>query len=76
MKLHYYPDTDSLYIDLAERSAADSREVSPNVVLDFDSAGRIVGIDLQQARETPALDRLDVEALPIGGMSVGTKGPA
>ncbi len=29
MKLNYYPDTDSLYIDLSERDSADSREVFP-----------------------------------------------
>jgi len=39
MKLLYYADTDSLYIDLAERPSADSREVTPGVVLDFDAAG-------------------------------------
>ena len=28
MKLHYYPETDSLYIDLQDRPAADSQEVA------------------------------------------------
>ena len=37
MKFQYYPETDSLYIDLAERPSADSREVVPGVVLDFDA---------------------------------------
>ena len=49
MKLRYYPETDSLYIDLADRPSADSREVTPGVVLDFDVAGDLVGIDLDQA---------------------------
>ena len=44
MKLLYYPDTDSLYIDLAERPSTDTREVTPGVVLDFDAAGALVGI--------------------------------
>ena len=39
MKLNYYPDTDSLYIDLANRPSADSREVADGIVLDFDAAG-------------------------------------
>ena len=42
MKLNYYPQTDSLYIDLAERPSIDSVEVSEGVVVDFDSAGNIV----------------------------------
>ncbi|MBM3708643.1 MAG: DUF2283 domain-containing protein, partial [Actinobacteria bacterium] len=28
MKLNYYPDTDSLYIDLSEKTSADSVEIS------------------------------------------------
>ncbi len=65
MKLHYYPETDSLYIDLAERPAADSHEVVPGVVLDFDSNGRLVGIDIDHARHIVNLARLEAEALPI-----------
>ena len=46
MKFHYYPETDSLYVHLAPRDSTDSREVAPGVVLDFDSHGALVGIDI------------------------------
>jgi len=49
MKLNYFPETDSLYIDLSERSSAESREISEGVVLDYDSDGRPVGIDVDNA---------------------------
>ena len=65
MKLHYYRETDSLYIDLAERPATDSREVVPGVVLDFDSSGQLVGIDIDHARHIVNLARLVAEALPV-----------
>jgi uncharacterized protein YuzE len=65
MKLHYYRETDSLYIDLAERPATDSREVVPGVVLDFDSSGQLVGIDIDHARHIVNLARLEAEALPV-----------
>jgi uncharacterized protein YuzE len=42
-ELLYYADTDSLYIDLADRPSTDSREVTPGVVLDFDAAGALRG---------------------------------
>jgi len=45
MKLHYYRETDSLYIDLVDRPSAESRQVAPGVVLDFDAAGVLVGIE-------------------------------
>jgi len=33
MKLKYYPETDSLYIDLSEHSSVESREISEGVIL-------------------------------------------
>jgi len=46
MKVHYYRETDSLYIDLSEKTGVDSREVAPGVVLDLNAAGQVVGIDI------------------------------
>jgi uncharacterized protein YuzE len=65
MKLHYYPETDSLYIDLSEKVSAESREVAPGVVLDFDANGHLVGIDIDHASQIVDLSRLEAEALPI-----------
>ena len=67
MKLHYYPDTDSLYIDLSERVSADSREIAPGVVLDFDAEGNLVGIDIDRASRVASPSRLEIESFPIGG---------
>ncbi len=39
MKLNYYSDTDSLYIDLSEQPSVESREISEGIVLDYDVAG-------------------------------------
>lgn len=49
MKLNYYADIDSLYIDLSERASVESREVSEGVVLDYDADGNVVGIDIEHA---------------------------
>ena len=70
MKFHYYPETDSLYMDLSGKTSVDSREVAPGVVLDFDVEGHRVGIDIDQARKIVNLSRLEAEALPIGACSV------
>ncbi len=73
MKFYYYPETDSLYIDLSERPSVDSREVAPGVVLDFDAEGYLVGIDIQHASRFVTLNRLEAEALPLTTLSVGAK---
>jgi len=64
MKLNYYPETDSLYIDLAERSSVESREVSEGVVLDYDSEGNLVGIDIDNASKKLELRTLVLNKLP------------
>lgn len=64
MKLLYYPDTDSLYIDLNASLSADSREVADGPVIDLDSAGRVVGIDIQHASQILDLDTLETQSLP------------
>ena len=47
MKLNYYQDTDSLYIDLSSSVSSDSKEIADGLVIDFDEAGQVVGIDIQ-----------------------------
>jgi len=64
MKLNYHPDTDSLYIDLSEQPSAESREVSEGVVLDYDTKGNLVGIDIDNASRRVALQRLVLSRLP------------
>jgi uncharacterized protein YuzE len=64
MKLNYFPETDSLYIDLAEKPSAESREISEGVVLDYDSLGNLVGIDIDNASSKVDLKRLVLSKLP------------
>ena len=64
MRVNYHPETDSLYIDLSERPSVDSREVSEGVVLDYDKAGNLVGIDIDNASTKVQLQRLIVSRLP------------
>jgi uncharacterized protein YuzE len=64
MKLNYYPDTDSLYIDLSEKSSVDSREISEGVLLDYDEAGSLVGIDIDNASTKVQLKELCVSGMP------------
>ena len=65
MKLKYYPDTDSLYIDLSGKSSVDSREISEGIVLDYDESGSIVGIDIDNASKKVDLQELKVTKIPF-----------
>jgi len=64
MKLNYYSETDSLYIDLSDRSSAESLEISEGIVLDYDADDRLVGIDIDNASNKVDLERLILSKLP------------
>jgi uncharacterized protein YuzE len=66
MKLNYYPETDSLYIDFSSRPSAESQEVSEGVVLDYDAEGNLVGIDIDQASRKLDLRELVTSHIPLG----------
>lgn len=58
MKLSYFAETDSLYIDLRGLASVDSVEVAEGVVLDFGTDGALVGIDIDNASRNIDLDSL------------------
>ena len=64
MKLNYFPETDSLYIDLSEQPSTESREISEGVVLDYDASGNLVGIDIDNASAKVDLANLTLSRLP------------
>lgn len=70
MRLSYDAETDSLYIHLSERAGADATEISDGVVLDYDAAGALVGIDLQHASKVAEIGSLLVERLPTHTLKV------
>ena len=64
MKLNYYKDTDSLYINLSSNKSVDSQEISEGVVLDYDIDGKIVGIDIDQASKVVNISQTITNNLP------------
>jgi uncharacterized protein YuzE len=64
VKLKYYPDTDSLYIDLSSKPSVDSREISEGVVLDYDADGNLTGIDIDNASRKIDLKEVVLSKVP------------
>ena len=44
--LRYDPDMDALYIDLSDALVADTHEIEPGVMLDYDAEGGVIGIEI------------------------------
>ncbi len=69
MIFHYHPDSDMLYIKLADGVSTESEEVAAGVVLDFDEKNQVIGIEIEDASKLIDLSRLEVLALPITNLT-------
>lgn len=64
MKITYFPETDTLAIDFADRPSADTDEIADGVTVDFDTEGRVIGIDIEHATSRLDLGRLELHGFP------------
>jgi uncharacterized protein YuzE len=64
MRLEYFPDTDTLYIQLREGPGADAQEVADDIVLDFNEAGEVIGIEIEHASKRMDLSDFHLSAIP------------
>jgi uncharacterized protein YuzE len=64
MKLHYYPETDSLYIELSAGTGVEVRVIAEGLNADLDAASRVVGLDIEHASTQLDLSKLETVSLP------------
>ncbi len=64
MKLSYFEDTDTLYIELKNTDISESRDLDESTVLDLDAEGNIVAITMEHASR-----RTDVQKLTLSGIA-------
>jgi uncharacterized protein YuzE len=49
MKIRYYQDTDTLYIEFRAAEVAETRDLDENTLLDLDTSGNICAITVEHA---------------------------
>jgi uncharacterized protein YuzE len=63
LKLHYGPETDSLYILLLSKPGWETPEVAVGRKVDLDEAGKVIGFDIGEA--LMAHDNLSLETIEL-----------
>ncbi len=61
MKIKYFQDTDTLYIEFREAEIAETRDLDENTLLDIDQAGNICGITVEHASERTDIPHFSFE---------------
>ena len=72
MKLSYYPETDSLYIDLSEEKSVESKEVADGIIVDFDETGALVGFDFDHTNKVVSLQKLESDSMPVKSFAIAS----
>ena len=63
MKVKYFEDTDTLYIEFREDAIAESRELDENTIMDVDDEGNVCAITFEHASERTDVQKLSIEGI-------------
>ncbi len=64
MKIKYFQDTDTLYIEFRSTEVAETRDLDENTLIDVDNHGDICGITIEHARERAEFPAFSFEQIP------------
>jgi uncharacterized protein YuzE len=60
MKIHYFADTDTLFIELSDRPSVRTEEINDLVTVDFDTDETLVGITIESAQNQVDLNSINI----------------
>jgi uncharacterized protein YuzE len=63
MKVKYFADTDTLYIEFSDRAISDSKDLDDNTVLDLDAEGNVCAITLEHASARTEVQHVTLEGI-------------
>ena len=65
VRFHYYPDTDSLYVEFKPEPGTETCALADGVNVDLDAIGVVVGLDIDNASNRLDLSTLEKRPLPL-----------
>jgi uncharacterized protein YuzE len=63
MKIQYFRDTNTLYIEFREQGIVETRELDPDTTIDLDTDGNVVAITFEHASRRTDVEQVTVEGL-------------
>jgi uncharacterized protein YuzE len=64
MKIKYFEDTDTLYIEFRQGEVLESKDLDENTIVDLDRDGNICAITVEHARERTEIPSFSYEQVP------------
>ena len=70
MQIKYFPDTDTLLIDFADREIVDTKDVNENILVELDSDGELVSMTVEHAKNQMDVDSVSFQRVVSASRSV------
>jgi uncharacterized protein YuzE len=64
MKIKYFADTDTLYIEFRDAPVSETRDLDENILLDLDAQGNICAITVEHASTRAGIPEFSYEQIP------------
>lgn len=65
MRIRYFKDTDTLYIEFRDRPVAETRDLDENTLLDVDADGNICAITVEHASSRAGIPEFSYEEITV-----------
>ena len=70
MEITYFPDTDTILIDFADREIVETKDVNENILVELDSDGELVSMTIEHAKNQMDVDSLSFQRVVSASRSV------
>ncbi|MBZ4219171.1 MAG: DUF2283 domain-containing protein [Chlorobium sp.] len=64
MKVKYFEDTDTAFVELLDKPVFETREISENIFIDLDDRGNLVSMTIEHAKENAGLWEFSYQEIP------------
>ena len=64
MKIRYFAETDTLYIEFRQADIADTRDLDENTLAEYDAQGNLCAMTLEHARDRAEIPHFSFEQVP------------
>lgn len=70
MKIRYFSDTDTAFIEFSDKPVTETREISENLYIDTDESGNIVSMTIEHAKEKANMSEISYLQMNSGNTAV------
>lgn len=63
MKIKYFEDTDTAFLEFSERPVFETKEINENIYLDLDEQGNLIGMTIEHAMSQANINEVSFQQI-------------